>query len=260
MISYEGSGNSSSSGGSGILSAAAGIAGGPIGIIAGAVPGIVKGIASLFGGGKRRREERRARKQYNQQMSAFQNFQFENAFENLTNPYEDVENELEDLRVATQASEFQAQQQQQGLAQTLDALRGAGGGTGAAAIAQALAQQQSRNQQQIAARIEEQEIANERLAAQNAQQLSLATAGAEMNIQSAQAQGAMAVQDREFDKTGTLLGMAQQRYSTAQQARAQATSDLGGALGTVGIGVGAAKGLFGKGAQDFMSGIFGKNN
>ena len=87
----------------------------PISLVAQAVPGIIKGIGSLFGGRKRRREERRARSQYNRQMSAFQNFQFENAFENLTNPYEDVENELEDLRVATQASEFAAQQQQQGL-------------------------------------------------------------------------------------------------------------------------------------------------
>jgi len=229
----------------------------PISLVASAVPGIIKGIGSLFGGGKRRREEKKARGQYNQQMSAFQNFKFDNAFEDLTNPYENVENELEDMRIATQASEFAAQEQQASLATTLDAVRGAAGGSGAAAIAQALAQQQSKNQQQIAARIEEQEIANERLSAQNAQQLSLATAGAEMNIQSAQAQGAMAVQDREFDKTGTLLGMAQQRYATAQQARAQATADLGGALGTVGLGVGAAKGLFGQGAADFMSGIFG---
>jgi hypothetical protein len=233
----------------------------PISLVAQAVPGIIKGIGSLFGGGKRRREERKSRRQYNQQMSAFQNFQFDNAFENLTNPYEDVENELEDLRVATQASEFAAQQQQQGLAQTLEALKGSGGGTGAAAIAQALAQQQSRNQQQIAARIEEQEIANERLAAQNAQQLSLARAGAGMNIQQAQAQGAMAVQDREFDKTGTLLGMAQQRYATAQQARAQATSDLGGMFGSVAtLGVGAAAGALGEPAQNFVKGIFGKNN
>lgn len=233
----------------------------PISLIASAVPGIIKGIGSLFGGRKRRREEKKSRRQYNQQMSAFQNFQFDNAFENLTNPYEDVENELEDMRIATQASEFAAQEQQAALATTLDAVRGAAGGSGAAAIAQALAQQQSRNQQQIAARIEEQEIANERLAAQNAQQLSLTRAGADMNIQQAQAQGAMAVQDREFDKTGTLLGMAQQRYATAQQARAQATADLGGMFGSVAtLGVGAAAGALGEGAQKFVGGIFGKNN
>jgi len=231
-------------------------------LITGAVPALVKGIGSLFGGGKRRREERRARSQYNRQMSEFAGFQFQNAYEGLLNPYEDIENEMEDLRVATQAAEFQAQEQQQALAQTLEAVRGFGGGTGAAAIAQALAQQQSRNQQQIAARIEEQEIANERIARQTAQDLALATAGAQMNIQAAQAQGQMAVQDREFEKTSTMLGMAQQRYATAQQARAQATSDLGGMFGAVaGLGVGAATGLLGSGAQNFVTGIFGgKNN
>ena len=121
----------------------------PISLIASAVPGIIKGIGSLFGGGKRRREEKKARGQYNQQMSAFQNFQFDNAYEDLTNPYENVENELEDMRIATQASEFAAQEQQAALATTLDAVRGAAGGSGAAAIAQALAQQQSKKQQQI---------------------------------------------------------------------------------------------------------------
>ncbi len=79
-----------------------------------------------------------------------------------------------------------------------------------------------------------------------------------MQLQMAEAAGADVVQQREFDKTGTLLGMAQQRYATAQQARAQATSDLGGALGTVGLGVGAAKGVFGEGAQNFMNDLFKK--
>src|SRR5210317_1904861 len=154
------------------------------------LPSLIGGIGSMFGARKRKQEFNASKSAYNQAMQSYKDFEFENLYSNIENP-------LEDLRVSTEAAEFQSQQVQQGLAQTLDALRGAGGGTGAAAIAQALAQQQSKNQQQIAARIEEQEIANERLAAQNAQQLSLATAGAEMNIQSAQAQGAMAVQDRE---------------------------------------------------------------
>ncbi len=33
----------------------------PISLVAQAVPGIIKGIGSLFGGGKRRREERRVK-------------------------------------------------------------------------------------------------------------------------------------------------------------------------------------------------------
>ena len=100
----------------------------PISLVAAAVPSIVSGIGSLFGGRKRRRRENAAQNQYNQALAGYKNFEFENAFEGLENP-------MEDLRVSTEAAEFQSQQVQQGLAQSLDALRGAGGGTGAAAVA-----------------------------------------------------------------------------------------------------------------------------
>ena len=99
----------------------------PISLIASAIPGIAKGIGSLFGGRKRRRRERAAKREYQQQLAGYKNFQFENPYEDLQNTFEGLENQFEDIQVATQAAEFQAQQQQQGLAQTLDALRGAGG-------------------------------------------------------------------------------------------------------------------------------------
>jgi len=207
---------------------------GPTGLIAAAVPGIMKGIGSLFGGGARRREEKRARAQYKEAMGAYKDFKFENAFANLENPYESVENTLEDMRVATQAAEFQSQQQQAGLAQTLDALRGAGGGTGAAAIAQALAQSQAAGQQQIAANIEQQEVMNERMAAQAGMQIQMAEAGGAMQTQMAEARGAMDIQDKEFGRTETLFGMSQQRLAAAREARAAATQAFGEGLGAFG--------------------------
>ena len=198
----------------------------PISLIASAIPGIAKGIASLFGGRKRRRMERTAQKAVTRGLEEYKAYQF-------TNPYKDIENTFEDLRVATEAAEFQAQQQQQGLAQTLSALRGAGGGTGAAAIAQALAQSQARSQQQIAADLALQETENERLARE-----------AEMRIQELQAEGEDIVSKREFERMGTVLGIQQQELAGAQQARAQARADLGagiGALGGLALG-GAFKG------------------
>lgn len=197
----------------------------PISLVAAAVPSIVSGIGSLFGGRKRRRRERAAQNQYNQAINQYKNFEFENAFAGLENPFED-------LRVSTEAAEFQSQQVQQGLAQSLDALRGGGGGTGAAAIAQAMAQQQARTQQQIAADISKQEVANERLAAQ-----------ATLRMQQMEAQGDMAVQQQEFGRESTLLGMSQQELAGARKARAEATSALGGMFGgiaTAGIGAGLA--------------------
>lgn len=203
----------------------------PISLIASAIPGIAKGIASLFGGRKRRRRERAAQKAVTRGLEEYKAYQF-------TNPYKDIENTFEDLRVATEAAEFQAQQQQQGLSQTLDALRGAGGGTGAAAVAQALAQSQARSQQQIAADLALQEAENERLARD-----------AEMQLQQLQAQGEDIVSQREFERMGTVLGMQQQELAGAQQARAQARADLGAGIGAIGglAAGGAFKGIFGKG-------------
>jgi hypothetical protein len=220
----------------------------PVGMVAQAIPGIAKGIGALFGGGKRRRRERRAKKEYQNQLSGYKNFQFENPYEDLQNTFEGMENQFEDMRVATQAAEFQSQQQQQGLAQTLDALRGAGGGTGAAAIAQALSQSQARGQQQIAANIEQQERQNELAAAQAGMDIQRQQAQAGMQLQMAEASGAQAVQQQEFGRQSTLLGMSQQELAGARQARAQATADLGAGFGAVGglaLG-GAFKGLFGK--------------
>lgn len=191
---------------------------GPLAIagIASAIPGIAKGIGSLFGGRKRKQREKDARTSQEQRMSQFEATEF-------TNPYADIRNEFENLRVATEAAEFQAQQQQQGLAQTLEAVRGTGGGTGAAAIAQALAQAQSRGQQQIAADIAKQETMNERLAAEGA-----------MKAQQLEAAGEAQRQQLEMGKQSALLGMANQELASATRARAQAKADLIGGIGALG--------------------------
>jgi uncharacterized phage infection (PIP) family protein YhgE len=177
----------------------------------------VSGIASgIIGGGKRQREQKEATDKLNKRIAEYEAFEFKNL-------YEDVENPAEDLRVGLQAAEFQAQQQQQGLAQTLDALRGAGGGAGAAALAQSLAQAQARSQQQIAAGIEQQELANERMAAQMEAQRQMAIAG-----------GGMDVQQMELGRVETLTDMAAQEKMRADQARQQATQAITSGIGQLG--------------------------
>jgi len=192
--------------------------------IASAIPGIAKGIGSLFGGRKRRRREKAAQGRRDKQMASFEATEF-------TNPYAQVQNEFEDLRVSTEAAEFQAQQQQQGLAQGLDAFRSAGGGTGAAAIAQAMAQQQAKGLQGISADIAKQEAMNESLSAQGA-----------MKAQELQAAGEGQRQQLEMGKQSALLGMANQDLAAATRARAQAKADL---VGGIGAAAGAAFSAFG---------------
>jgi hypothetical protein len=82
-----------------------------------------------------------------------------------------MENTMEDLTVNTQAADFAAQQQAQGLSNTLGQLNQASGGSGVAALAQAIANQQSQNAVTASASIGQQEAANQRAAAGMAGQI-----------------------------------------------------------------------------------------
>ena len=187
---------------------------------------IMSGIGSLFGRKKRQGEWDSQKRKYDAQLAAFKDFDF-------VNPFADMENPFEEMRISTKAAEFQAQEQQAGLAQTLDALRGAGGGTGAAATATALARQQAKNQQQIAATLAKQEIANERTAAMGKAQL-----------QMAEAKGEMGIQQLEFGRESTILGMEQQNYAAALKAQAAQRSSI--AQGIAGLGMGVLSGYANK--------------
>ena len=198
---------------------------GAFGQIAQGLAGIAGGI---IGGGKRRREQRAATKELAARKQAYENFEFEDHSRNLTNTYED-------LTVNQQQSQFLAQQQQQGLANTMSGLSAAAGGSGIAAMAQAMAQTQAQNLQAASASIGMQEQRNQALRAQGQQALEMG-----------RMQGGMAQEKNEFGRTSTLLGMAQQRKSAADEARRKATEGLVG--GVANLGVGAARVAFAGGA------------
>ena len=201
--------------------------------------GIAKSIGSLFGGRARRRRERTSQKEFASALDAYKTSEISNPYEDITNPFVGLTNELDDLQVATQAAEFQSQQVQQGLAQSLDAFRGAGGGTGAAAIATALAQEQRRSMQGIAADIARQEVENTRAARQADMNIQRTILGTDLAIQQARAAGETDRQTRELDRRGDIAGIAASESAAATEARQKATSDLFGGLGE------AAQGLFG---------------
>jgi hypothetical protein len=198
----------------------------PLPLIAAAAPGIIKAAGSLVGGRARRKEQESAKAELAQRRQAYETFEFKDPSAQMTNPFED-------LTVNQQQAQFQSQQQQQALSSTLSGMQAAAGGSGIAALAQAMAGQQSQNLQASAASIGQQESANQMAAAQGQQ-----------NLQAARAQGQQYVQEQEFGRTETLLGMSQQRKAAADAARAAATQDLvggiaeaaGGALGAMGPG------------------------
>ena len=210
-----------------------------ISMLSGLVGGAGQMLGGIIGGGARRREQRAARREYSKYMQEFENMRFDNPYENLQNPFED-------LTANQQEAQFLAEQQQQGLANTMGALRGAAGGSGVASLAQAMANQQNINLQKIAASIGQQEARNQAMAARGA-----------MQLQMAEAQGEQYVQEREFGRTSTMLGMSQQRLAAANMARQQATQQLVGGIGSIasaGLMYGASQGAFG----DEISNIFNK--
>lgn len=186
-----------------------------IGAILGAAQGITGIVGGLIGGGARRREQRAAQAEFNRRKADFQNLDTSNVFTNMENVYED-------LTVNQQQADFTAQQQQQGLSNTLDQMQGAAGGSGIAALAQAMANQQSINAQRASASIGQQEAQNQAAQARMAGQ-----------IQAQERQGELISRNAEMDKTSTLLGMAGQRVQAANEARQAATQGLMAGIGGV---------------------------
>lgn len=183
-----------------------------VGQIIGGLTGIAGGI---IGGGRRRREQEAAQREFNIRKSQYEAL-------DTSNVYQNMQNTMEDLTVNQQAANFQAQQQQQGLANVMGATSAAAGGSGIAALAQSLANQQAQNLQAASADIGRQEAQNQRLAAQEAGRLQLY-----------EAKGELISRDAEQEKTETLFGMSQQRLAAANEARRQATNSIMGGVGSL---------------------------
>ena len=168
----------------------------------------VQGLTSLVGGavGQRGRKQEVAASQ-----AAYDRRRREYEALDVSNPYANMENTMEDLTVNQQAAQFTAQQQQQALANTMGNLQGAAGGSGIAAMAQAMAGQQSQNMQAAGASIAQQESANQMARAQQAGQL-----------QSMERQGELTSRQQELQKQSTLLGMSQQETAAYMQQAQQA--------------------------------------
>ena len=117
----------------------------------------------------------------------------ENSRQPIINPYENVtdlsgqmSNPYANLGVATQAAEFQAEQAEVGLANTLDTLRATGASAGGAT---ALAQAALASKKQISASLELQEASNQKLVAQGDEKLQQMQLAEKQRMQNADVMG-----------------------------------------------------------------------
>ena len=207
-----------------------------------AAGGLTKLGMSLAGRGARKDEQEAARLEMDKYKSQYENLDTSNLYADARNQYANIqtnfENVYEDLTVNQQQAQFQAQQGAQQRANIMSNMAGAAGGSGIAALAQAMANQGQLATQQISASIGQQESANQRLLAQGAVREQELEREAELQVirgeeaaYGLRKTGAETARGLEWSKTGTLLGMSQQRLGAANQARAEAKAAQMGAIG-----------------------------
>ena len=213
-----------------------------------AVAGLVQAggsiIGGIFGASSAKRKEREAARQKRKLERKLNNL--EQNRQAIINPYDQVEdlstmitNPYDNLGVATQAAEMQAEQADISLANTLDAIRSTGASAGGAT---ALAQAALQSKKGVSASIEQQEAQNEKLKAQGEMQEMQARMAEAQRLQQAGVQGSIfEFQAREQRETAQLDRIsAELAGAEAQQAQAQAdrTGILTGAIGGVTAGIG----------------------
>ena len=197
-------------------------------------------LSGILGGAAAKRAKRRAQREA-QRLKGKLEF-LENNRQAIINPYEDITdlsgmitdrsaemtNAYNNLSVATQAAELKIEQSDMALANTLDALMQTGSGAGGAT---ALAQAALQSKKEVAASIEQQEVANEKARIEGIQMSEA------QRVQQAEVSGKQFVfqqkeirQQQKIDRTAAELDNARMM---AQQAAADQTSAFTGAIGGI---------------------------
>jgi hypothetical protein len=195
--------------------------------------GLALGATKLIVGGVQKRNAKKkqadAKAQMDAQMDEYMN-------QEVKNPYEGMENTMEDLTVDTQAADFAAQKSEQARADIMGGMAASAGSSGIAALAQSMANQATQEAQAASASIASQEKAN--------QDAERKEAG---NIQDQQIQGDIMVQNIKDQKMGTKIGMSQaemaahgQDVAAGNAMMASGMSDMGSAAAG-GVDAGAWK-------------------
>jgi hypothetical protein len=206
-------------------------------VVAGAISGGLSVASGIFGASSAKKARRRAEGEA--RARAAELAALERSRQAIINPYEGVKdvsslasNPYASLGVATKAAEFQAEQADISLANTLDTLQQTGAGAGGAT---ALAQAALQSKKEISANIEQQEAANEKLRAQGEQELQAIKISEAQRVQQAEAQGKAfmfnAKEERETAKINRVAGQLQNAQAQAAQARADQTGAITGMLG-----------------------------
>jgi hypothetical protein len=205
-----------------------------VGVAVAATAATAKLGMALAGRKKRIEEQKKAKEEMEKRKRDYENLDTSNLNAGVENQFENLENTYEDLTVNQQQAQFEAQQGAQQRANIMQRMQGAAGGSGIAALAQAMANQGQLATQRASASIGMQEGRINQLRAGEASRLQLQERRGEQYAESLRLQGAETARGLEWSKTGTLLGMSQERLGAANKARADAKAQQMQAVGDIG--------------------------
>ena len=215
----------------------------PAGAIIGGAVSIVGGI---FGASRAKREARRRENQARALEAKLNNLEANrqeiiNPYENITDLSSMLSNPFANLSVATQATEMQMEQTDIALANTLDTIRATGGSAGGAT---ALAQAALQSKKNIAANIEQQEVANEKQRVAGEATLQRQKMAEAQRIQQSEVAGEQFVftqtEQREMQQLNRLSNQIGALRGAAAQARADQTAAITGGIGAAASILGSA--------------------
>ena len=205
-------------------------------LIAGAVAGTAGLVGMIWG----MSANSKAKKEITKYEDALK--KVEDNRQDITNIYEGVsdlsgmiKNEYADLSVATQAAEFQAEEADIALANTLDTLRETGASAGGAT---ALAQEALRSKKDISASIEKQEVANEKLRADGKMKMNQAKMDEAQRMQDTNVATKQDMWDKENTRETEQLDRLQSQIDNSQQLQSQAAGAIVDSFGQIATGAG----------------------
>ena len=129
----------------------------------------------------------------------------ENPYANVEDRSDQIVNQFENIGVATQAADMQAEQTDIALANTLNTLKASGMGAGGAT---ALAQAAAKSKQGVAASIETQEVNNEKLRAEGEQAAQTARLAESARVETLKGQGSIFEQQMNEERINAELDRA----------------------------------------------------
>jgi len=196
-----------------------------------AAGGIAKLGMSLAGREKRIEEQDAAREEMDEYKEQYKNLDTSNLNAGVDNQFENLENTYEDLTVNQQQAQFESQQGAQQRSNIMSQLSGAAGASGIAGLAQSMANQGQLATQKTSASIGMQEAQIQKLRAGEGSRLQTLERKGEEYAEKMRLTGAETARGLEWSKTGTLLGMSQQRTAAANEARREAAAQQMSAVG-----------------------------